>query len=309
MLSSYREQAKEALRNGDLSSFIYYVNKGVDMKAEKSTFLVSAIVYGKIDIIKYLVEKHNVDLNEKGILALDNAVINGHLDIVKYLIDQGADPRWDDDSVLMTATSSGRLDIVRYLVEECGANPASLTPYTMRLLEQKTDPLIYNYLNSRMTLEYILAKSSALGQKDFDDVTLEDIRNRKKTSIRFDGNDIKLSGISLMIISKKFDQLMTLYFLTDATSEISNDLSEDVAFGIRNIDLLKSTGQISDLFNYKVWKGKNLKTVEDIYRKLPKQYKDDFKIPFRNLKRKMISDKVNESLHRPEIRRRVLKPS
>ena len=94
---------------------------------EKDIF--AAARKNKLDSIKWLIEKENVDVNianSKQETPLHIASQYGHLKIVQYLCQKGADitlgslaNKWQP---IHWAAEFGHLDIVKYLVEECHAD-------------------------------------------------------------------------------------------------------------------------------------------------------------------------------------------
>ncbi|ORX42282.1 ankyrin [Piromyces finnis] len=79
-----------------------------------------------LDLVKYLIEKKNVDINIQEInklIPLYYAFINGHINVVKYLIDKGTDLNISDNigtAPLHFACQEEKenLDLVKYLIEE-----------------------------------------------------------------------------------------------------------------------------------------------------------------------------------------------
>lgn len=92
-----------------------------------SLALINAVKYGRLDIVKYLIE----DCENDGIQScFDNDVINKalikaieywHLDIVKYLIWIEADINFNNNEPLIIAIREKQFEIIKYLVEN-GAN-------------------------------------------------------------------------------------------------------------------------------------------------------------------------------------------
>ena len=59
-----------------------------------STVLQAAVVSGNLETVKWLVDKHKVDIKQKskGTDALEQAVRGGQVEIVKFLLENGANP-------------------------------------------------------------------------------------------------------------------------------------------------------------------------------------------------------------------------
>ncbi len=96
------------------------------------TLLARAASSGKLDVVKFLIEKKGADFIAvalTGITPLSLAAYYSKWDVVKYLIEQGAEVNAADKygrTVLHRAASYGQLDVVKFLIEQ-GANINSLT--------------------------------------------------------------------------------------------------------------------------------------------------------------------------------------
>ena len=132
-----REKLDNALinaagRDGNPDKVKECFHKGMHVDAQFSSTLGAihyASIYGRIHIVKYLVEKWHVDVNKKtkcGLTALHFASLEGHLVIVQYLLqDCHVDVSTVDNNghtALHMASGKGRLDVVRWLVNGGGAN-------------------------------------------------------------------------------------------------------------------------------------------------------------------------------------------
>jgi ankyrin repeat protein len=75
---------------------------------------------GHLDVVKYLIDKVDVNKVDAGIYpALHAASWSGHLEIVEYLIEHGADvnlPSYAGCTPLYRAAEKGHLKVVKYLV-------------------------------------------------------------------------------------------------------------------------------------------------------------------------------------------------
>ena len=114
--------------------FIEKKNISKNIKIEKTdkannfckddTLIHVACANGHLEIVKYLIEKQDVDIEIKGFnerTPLHCACENGHLPIIEYLISKGANINSLDkhsNSILHYASSKGHLPIVKYLVEK-----------------------------------------------------------------------------------------------------------------------------------------------------------------------------------------------
>jgi hypothetical protein len=100
------------------------VEKGADVKAVDKvgyTPLHWAAIYGKLDVVKYLVEKGtDVKAADKdGYTRLHLAAINGNLDVVKYLVEKSADVKAADKdgcTFLRRAAINDRYDVVEMFI-------------------------------------------------------------------------------------------------------------------------------------------------------------------------------------------------
>ena len=105
-------------------------NTYATVRNKKTTLLEAAIAADQIDMLKFLIEKHNFDPNmESCIKLLDTAVFGKYYDIVEYLLPYVKDINEtyiDEDSgvlvnILQTARDIGDPDIIE-LLEMLGAN-------------------------------------------------------------------------------------------------------------------------------------------------------------------------------------------
>ena len=102
------------------------VNLGASTTDGKKA-LMSAVQYGHLDVVKYLIEKHNVptssitDENGLNITPLFIALKNGYLHIVKYLVETKGESIMHEShnglTAVFYAAMSGRAELLQYLVE------------------------------------------------------------------------------------------------------------------------------------------------------------------------------------------------
>jgi len=123
----------EVIREGNLEYLKKLVSEGANVEAKNNfgnTPLSIASGYGQFEIVKYLIEEHNANVEAKnsvgfGATPLIYASLNGHLEIVKYLIEEcNANVEAKNnygETPLLYASIYGRLEIVKYLIEN-GAN-------------------------------------------------------------------------------------------------------------------------------------------------------------------------------------------
>jgi ankyrin repeat protein len=84
------------------------------------TPVMLAAFTGSDELVRYLVEKRQVEINKPGWSALHYAATNGHLKIVAYLLDNNAyvDPESPNKTTaLMMAARGGHIHVVKLLLE------------------------------------------------------------------------------------------------------------------------------------------------------------------------------------------------
>jgi ankyrin repeat protein len=120
------------LGNFDLVKFL--VDHGADVKQDAAKLLIFASHKSSLDILKYLIETHNLDVNlkdEEGKTALIAACMSGSFETVKYLLEKGAEVNVINDTQddqykilslygtpLMHAATRGRVDVMKLLIEK-----------------------------------------------------------------------------------------------------------------------------------------------------------------------------------------------
>jgi ankyrin repeat protein len=125
--------------DGDLKTLKYLLDKkGIE---PNYNLLANAAAGGKLEILKYLIDK-NIPINY---LILSYAASNGHLEMVKYLIEEkGLNNIQKLEDVLTDAASNGKLDIVKYLIEERGVKNIPEDALEFALARDHLE--VYNYL-------------------------------------------------------------------------------------------------------------------------------------------------------------------
>jgi len=81
--------------------------------------LPTAAYRGRLDKVKYLMEKFDRETTRVLHSTLNMAAMQGHLDVVRYLI-ESRDFDMDSPELLSSAVSGGNLALIKYLVEERG---------------------------------------------------------------------------------------------------------------------------------------------------------------------------------------------
>ncbi len=77
--------------------------------------LLVAAKGGNIEMVEYLLNNYDIDINEDNFV--NAASESGNLELVKYFVKLGADPHLDEDFALVSAAASGNVDVLKYLVE------------------------------------------------------------------------------------------------------------------------------------------------------------------------------------------------
>ncbi len=118
------------------------------------TPVMMAAFHGSFDLVQYLVEKRQVEINKPGWSALHYAATNGHLKIATYLLDQNAyvDPESPNGTTaLMMAARGGHIEVVKLLLDR-GADLSKMNAVKMTAIdfaEQHNQAEIANGLKSR----------------------------------------------------------------------------------------------------------------------------------------------------------------
>lgn len=99
-------------------SLKYYVNNVKNSKMDSD--FQSASEYGRLNDVKYFIEKCNVDVHADSDYAVRMAAKYGHLDVVKYLVEKcNADVHTINEYAACKAVENCHFDIVNYFIEEC----------------------------------------------------------------------------------------------------------------------------------------------------------------------------------------------
>jgi ankyrin repeat protein len=115
-----------ACKGGHLEVMQYLVDAHHcdDPPLQNDETLHLAVLSGKLDTVKFLIEKEGCDPNcrgKNGATLLHSAAIEGHLEIIQYLVSKHhCDPSLRDDkdnATLHLAAENGKLHIVKYLIE------------------------------------------------------------------------------------------------------------------------------------------------------------------------------------------------
>ncbi|KAJ3331465.1 hypothetical protein HDU76_003118 [Blyttiomyces sp. JEL0837] len=106
-----------ACRLGELAVLRVMMGYVAGREAENS-LLPTACIYGRLDIVKYLVEERKMPLKgARFVDALNQAAKHDHLEIVKCLMGNCDGVRIRLSSVMVSAASNGAMKVVRYMHE------------------------------------------------------------------------------------------------------------------------------------------------------------------------------------------------
>ena len=95
-------------------------------KSNKNCPFYLAASCGQLDIIKYLLETHDVKpfhRNSKTLTAMEVAALHGHKEVVLHLLALSKEMINDDKSLLLFATAGGNIELIKILVETYHYNP------------------------------------------------------------------------------------------------------------------------------------------------------------------------------------------
>jgi len=93
-----------------------WIEKETDYSYSKGDLLWICAKHGKIEFVKYLLNK-GYDVHENNDLVLQAASVRGHTEIVKVLLNAGADVHANDDGALRYASQNGHIETVKVLLD------------------------------------------------------------------------------------------------------------------------------------------------------------------------------------------------
>lgn len=145
---------------GHLHIVTYLIrNQNMDPHMQYNAPLVWACAYGRLNVVKYLIEEEqteDLDIHIDNDNLIVQACISGNLELVKYLIDKGLDIHINNDSVLCEATKN--LEFFKYLVEEHNFDP--------RMQDDKPFSIACTYLDSSDVIKYLIELGADINMND-----------------------------------------------------------------------------------------------------------------------------------------------
>ncbi|GEM_PF-6784392 len=115
-----------AIENGHFEIMVYLIvsQASIDARVDDFTLLMIASEAGYLDIVTYLIDEKNADVNDTtsdNFTALHYAARNGHLNIVRFLVMRNTNVQAIADqskAALTFATKGNFLEVVKYFIEE-----------------------------------------------------------------------------------------------------------------------------------------------------------------------------------------------
>ena len=110
-----------AAKRGRLEVVKILAARGADTHCGDEYAMRKAAQNDHLEVLRYLVEYCDADVQAEENFALIEATTNGHLDVVKYLLDHGADVHARNGQAIIEAACAKQRDIFKLLVE-CGGD-------------------------------------------------------------------------------------------------------------------------------------------------------------------------------------------
>lgn len=141
---------------GQLDVLKYFIEKGKDAGAQcgkevLQQALLAAARCNRLEIVKYLIEKCDVDAHFEEDYLLFVSAKNDALEVMKYLIEEcNANVHTHDDMALRISMFMSREHIVKYLIEKCGANVHAGDDFLLRqTVHSETEKDFHKYVRSK----------------------------------------------------------------------------------------------------------------------------------------------------------------
>lgn len=116
--------------------FNYIVNNGMISSIDEEDIMISAAIYGNIDMIKFFINKqkkwhrdlYGEDDNDEDAYQLDSCITYyaagaGQLDFLKYLVEECHPECWEwHEKTMLIAAQYGHLSVIKYVRKQTGHN-------------------------------------------------------------------------------------------------------------------------------------------------------------------------------------------
>lgn len=139
--------------NDDVEFIKYLYSKGLDIHAYNEYLFICAIRNGFYNIIKYLIDDHDVNIHIDEDYPLREACMYGDIEIVKILVSKGADIYADDDFPIRISAEYCNFELFKFLIEKCDAYVHTMQEYALRMSAKN---------GSYDIVEYILTKCESV---------------------------------------------------------------------------------------------------------------------------------------------------
>ena len=283
-LMLYDEHASDFIQacyDEELDLIEEYIEEDLNIAKKFPTGLELLCQKNNIEIIRFLVSRDYIDLQNENKSALIVSCFYGHLDLVKYLISVGANPIETNNFPITFASRGGHIDIVKYLTL-LGADPyvdnninlcAAITsnnPFVIKFFimfgcdpSSNNDLLmgIYCQYGNLDMVGFLHRFGVALNYQQLFLATTNNHIDIMEYLI-VNGVNIREENDSVVLVAIKFDRLNALKLLCDHLHLSKNDeifLTELLIYAknIKNIGMAEPTSCISFL--------KDLLKIEDEY--------------------------------------------
>jgi len=168
MTPKSKKEIETVLKNADLTNdfvmkaiqhdYLDGIKRWFDEKYEESKkdnpyillkFLEEAIYYGNLDIIKYMIDTHNPELDYKTGIELRLAATTDNVDVVKYLVEDQKFPiDLLNNEPLNLAIANANLEVAKYLIDN-QPTPLKELPWDFKMMNPKYYKKILPYLDSK----------------------------------------------------------------------------------------------------------------------------------------------------------------
>ncbi len=141
--------AKLAIQYRSLDMLKSLAEKGLDLNQDSGDLLCFATYYIEKDIVKYILENTNADINFANSYVLLSFCKVGDVEFMKYLVSKGIDTTVFADSALRTAAKYGNLDLVKYFIEnKISCSSKESIEMALGQAEENHQTHVYEYLKT-----------------------------------------------------------------------------------------------------------------------------------------------------------------